>query len=159
VLSEPTSVMTDLLGHAVGQTWLILAILAQVDVSQPAGGTLGPSHSESNLGMTDLLGHAVGQTRVILTILTNVGVWQGIRIWKCITVFILSYLSLIVGGSWYLDSIYIYGLLTDSLQFYLTYKFNAKIKIININCENNLYIVPILFWSVWLCHWYIFYLQ
>jgi hypothetical protein len=42
VLSERTSGMTDLLGHAAGQTCLvILAILAHVGVWQAAGGTLG----------------------------------------------------------------------------------------------------------------------
>ena len=34
VLSEPSPGMTDLLGHAVGQTWLILAILAHAGVWQ-----------------------------------------------------------------------------------------------------------------------------
>jgi hypothetical protein len=32
VLSIPSPVLTDLLGHAVGQTWLILAILVHVGV-------------------------------------------------------------------------------------------------------------------------------
>jgi hypothetical protein len=41
VLSEPGSGMTDLLGHAVGQTSLNLAILANVGVWQAAGGTMG----------------------------------------------------------------------------------------------------------------------
>jgi hypothetical protein len=43
VLSEPSSGMTDLLGHAGGQTWFILAILAHVGAWQAArgGGTLG----------------------------------------------------------------------------------------------------------------------
>jgi hypothetical protein len=61
VLSEPSPGMTDLLGHAVGQTWLILAILAHAGVWQASGGTLVAS-SEHKSGITDLLGKAVGQT-------------------------------------------------------------------------------------------------
>ena len=41
VLSAPSSGMTDLLGHAVGQKWFNLAILANVAVWQAAGGTQG----------------------------------------------------------------------------------------------------------------------
>ena len=56
--------MTDLLGHALGQTWFILAILAHDGVSQVAEGTLGAFQAQfwHDSGMTDLLGHAVGQT-------------------------------------------------------------------------------------------------
>jgi hypothetical protein len=41
VLSEPSSGMTDLLWHAVGQSALNLAILGNVGVWHAAGGTLG----------------------------------------------------------------------------------------------------------------------
>jgi hypothetical protein len=41
VLSNSSIGMTDLLGHAVGQTSLNLAILANVGVWQAAGGTVG----------------------------------------------------------------------------------------------------------------------
>jgi hypothetical protein len=41
VLLKPNSGMTDLLGHAVGQSWFILAILAHDGVWQVAEGTLG----------------------------------------------------------------------------------------------------------------------
>jgi hypothetical protein len=50
VLSKPSSGMTDLLGHAVGQTWFNLAILAHIGVWQAAGGTLGASRAQFRHG-------------------------------------------------------------------------------------------------------------
>jgi hypothetical protein len=40
VLFEPCPGIADLLGHAVGQTWSISAILAHVGIWQASGGTL-----------------------------------------------------------------------------------------------------------------------
>jgi hypothetical protein len=56
VLYEPSSGMTDLLGHAVW-FWLFLHMLG-------CGRQLGAlwALSEPDSGITDLLGHAVGQT-------------------------------------------------------------------------------------------------